>query len=489
MLRWLVAVATVVVRSASCDAVNDGTAVVLDMDADNFASTLQEHPFVAVSFTASWCGHCKRLEPEWAKAAEILATHKNDPPIVLAQVDCTADKNAGLTKDLDITAFPTIIVFRDAATDGEVYDGPRVADGIVDALRTLAAPIVELMKNVHEVRAFVRQDPVVMLAAFEPGAAGLKVYETAARRADIRFGLVTDASLLPELDLPGEEDIVLMYRSFDERIVRFDMDFTVENLKRFVDAKSLPLVAELDKTPENRNILRRVFEFRAPKVIAFINFKNATERDGIKSAMRDVAALDETKYRFVLGDSAENEAAMKYFGVSPDLLPAVVLHETETDKKYILHRAEPKGIAPWLAKYDVGSLDPSFKSEEPPNSNDGAVKVIVASTFEALVTGSKANVLIEFYAPWCGHCKKFAPVMEKVGHKFASNDAVVIAKMDATANDVLDKRFIVKAYPTLYFYQAKTDKVILYDGDRSEMHLIGFVMKHSGKTVSHKEDL
>ncbi|ACO63019.1 predicted protein, partial [Micromonas commoda] len=111
-----------------------------------------------------------------------------------------------------------------------------------------------------------------MLAAFEPGAAGLKVYETAARRADIRFGLVTDASLLPELDLPGEEDIVLMYRSFDERIVRFDMDFTVENLKRFVDAKSLPLVAELDKTPENRNILRRVFEFRAPKVIAFINF-------------------------------------------------------------------------------------------------------------------------------------------------------------------------------------------------------------------------
>ena len=49
--------------------------------------------------------------------------------------------------------------------------------------------------------------------------------------------------------------------------------------------------------------------------------------------------------------------------------------------------------------------------------------------------------------------------------------------MDATANDILDKRFIVKAYPTLYFYQAKTNKVILYDGDRSEMHLIGFVVK------------
>ena len=99
------------------------------------------------------------------------------------------------------------------------------------------------------------------------------------------------------------------------------------------------------------------------------------------------------------------------------------------------------------------------------------------------------KLLIEFYAPWCGHCKKFAPVMEKVGQKFASNDAVVIAKMDATANDVLDRRFLVKAYPTLYFYQAKNDKVILYDGDRSEMHLVGFVMKHSGQKKSQKDDL
>ena len=139
--RWLVAVATVVVRSASCDAVNDGTGVVLDMDADNFASACRSI-LVAVSFTASWCGHCKRLEPEWAKAAEILATHKNDPPIVLAQVDCTADKNAGLTKDLDITAFPTIIVSGTRATDvaRSFTSRSRVADGIVDALRTLAAP-------------------------------------------------------------------------------------------------------------------------------------------------------------------------------------------------------------------------------------------------------------------------------------------------------------------------------------------------------------
>ena len=154
-----------------------------------------------------------------------------------------------------------------------------------------------------------------------------------------------------------------------------------------------------------------MFESRAPKVIAFVNFNDARERDGIKSAMKDIAEAGDTKYRFVLGDSAENEAAIKYFGVSPELLPAVVLHETETDKKFILHRAEPKGIASWLAKYDVGSLDPSFRSEEPPKSNNGAVKVVVAKTFEKLVTGSKTDVLIEFYAPWCGHCKKFAPVM------------------------------------------------------------------------------
>ena len=54
---------------------------------------------------------------------------------------------------------------------------------------------------------------------------------------------------------------------------------------------------------------------------------------------------------------------------------------------------------------DEGNLEPYIKSEAVPEKNDGGVKVAVAKNFDDVVPKDK-DVLIEFYAPWCGHCKK-----------------------------------------------------------------------------------
>ena len=67
----------------------------------------------------------------------------------------------------------------------------------------------------------------------------------------------------------------------------------------------------------------------------------------------------------------------------------------------------------------AGDLKPTLKSEESkPGHLKGAVKVITGDSFEKEVVKGGKDVLLEFYAPWCGHCKSLAPKWEELGEKF-----------------------------------------------------------------------
>ena len=66
----------------------------------------------------------------------------------------------------------------------------------------------------------------------------------------------------------------------------------------------------------------------------------------------------------------------------------------------------------------IGQVKPKIKSAPKPKKNKGPVTVVVGDTFNEIVMDTKKDVLIEFYAPWCGHCKKLEPVYKKLGKKF-----------------------------------------------------------------------
>lgn len=72
------------------------------------------------------CGHCKRLKPEYAKAAEELKI--NDPPVYLAKVDCTEAGKDSCTKH-SVSGYPTLKIFRNGELSQE-YNGPRDAGKI-----------------------------------------------------------------------------------------------------------------------------------------------------------------------------------------------------------------------------------------------------------------------------------------------------------------------------------------------------------------------
>lgn len=108
------------------------------------------------------------------------------------------------------------------------------------------------------------------------------------------------------------------------------------------------------------------------------------------------------------------------------------------------------------------------------------VAALTDADFDAEVIHSKKHAIVEFYAPWCGHCKSLAPIYEEVGAVFEGEDDVLIAKVDATANAELGKRYNVKGYPTLFYFAPGADEPEDYSNGRDKASFVEFINEHAG---------
>ncbi|KAK4848103.1 hypothetical protein QYF36_009378 [Acer negundo] len=118
-----------------------------------------------------------------------------------------------------------------------------------------------------------------------------------------------------------------------------------------------------------------------------------------------------------------------------------------------------------------------------------SVVVLTSDNFDGIVLDETKDVLVEFYAPWCGHCKSLAPTYEKVATAFNSEEEVVIANLDADKHKDLAEKYGVSGYPTLKFFPKSNKAGEDYDGGRDLDDFVSFINEKSGTSRDGKGQL
>lgn len=452
---------------------------VIELKDSNFDNEVRRYDVALVEFYAPWCGHCKRLAPEYEIAATALK--KDDNPVALIKVDCTAETK--VCGKHGVSGYPTLKIFKGGEMSAD-YQGPREADGIIKYMRTKAGPSSKELTDVamaekflgnmeHSIVAFVKSADSKLLAEFK------KVADALAE--NYRFAYSSNPEVLAKY---GHEDKVVIYQPprLQVKLLPTENVYTggekSGEIRSFVEKELHGLVGH--RTMSN------VAQFKGPLVV--VSYKVDYVRD-VKGSnyVRNRVIKVAKKLRdeglavnFAVSNTEDFAQEIAEFGITPVDGAKYILGRGKNNEKFKFEgEYSVESLEQFARELVAGHLEPYLKSEPIPEANDEAVVTVVAKNFNDVVGDENKDVLVEFYAPWCGHCKSLAPVYEEVAQKLKDEESVVLAKIDATANDV-PPQFDVRGFPTLYFVKkGQKGSPMKYESGRDVDAFVKFLAKES----------
>ncbi|KAF9586295.1 protein disulfide-isomerase precursor [Lunasporangiospora selenospora] len=444
---------------------------VLELTSENFEEKVPQEKLILVNFYAPWCGHCQKLEPEYEKAAVEL----KESGIPLAKVDC--ESQSSLCKKYDVSGYPTLKLFKEGSALG--YKGTRNAEDIVMYMKRHAGPATRSLKP-EELDEFIASSDIVVVAVIPSEKSTTQMTEDLEAianyyRDDFQFGLVETS---PELKDGGPG--VILYKTFDEGKNILEGDFTDRSLRDFVRSNAVPILADMG--PKN---YMHYMDAKTP--LAYLFYSTAEEREKFATDLEPLAKEMRGKLNFAFVNANKFGAHADNVGLKSEW-PAFSIQDVVTAEKYPLEQKTDEPVTIERIKKHVdaflrGDFIFNIKSEPVPEGNDGPIKIVVGHSYESIVEDMDKDVLIEFYAPWCGFCQKLEPTYKEIGEMFKGTN-IVIAKMDATANDIpVTAPFSVSGYPTFMFRKAGSQDYIEYSGQQSKEAIVEFLKENAVNKV------
>lgn len=445
------------------DADSDAPAVdekdVAVLKESNFSDVVSKNRYVLVEFYAPWCGHCQRLVPEYAAAATELKGE-----VVLAKVDATEEND--LAQKFEVQGFPTLLFFIDGVH--KQYPGQRTKEAIVSWIKRKTGPAVSNLTTTEDAETLLDSGTTAAVGLFDSlEGTENEEFEAASRQEDDVFFYQTTSecvAALLDINTKAKRPALVLLKKEPEKISHFDGKFEKAAISEFIFSNKLPLVTTF--TRESANM---IFDSSIKKQILL--FVTAKDYEKFIPSFQEAAKSFKGKILFVHVDSDNADVGkpiMEFFGLSGEEPKVIACLLTEEPIKYQFEaEINADNIKAFGEDFLADKLKPFFKSDPVPEKNDGDVKIVVGNNFDEIVLDESKDVLLELYAPWCGHCQALEPIYDKLAKQLRGVDSLVIAKMDGTSNE--HARAKSDGFPTILFYPAgnKSFDPITFDGDRT----------------------
>ncbi|XP_060073857.1 protein disulfide-isomerase A4-like [Ylistrum balloti] len=464
--------------------------VVVTVTTDTFQDFIDSADLVLLEFYAPWCGHCKKLAPEYEKAAKRLAAI--DEPIPLGKVDATVETE--LATRFGVTGYPTMKMFR-KGRDSD-YNGERDVSGIINYMIKQQGEASKLKHTTKEVRHYMLKDQITIMGFFDNiNDPLLRVYMDAANdlREDFTFGHSVSKDVREEYKVNPKSVVVFIparfYTKYEPKwhIFKMEDDATPEDVQKFIQDHKHPLVgqytSEQEKHYKNRRPLCLVFY----AVDWSFDHRDATEL--WRKRVASVAAANKD-ILFAIADEDDNKRLISEFRLEESGEELNIGCYDSKNRRYKLDDMEEwddDDVEDFLKKFRKGKLPQIIKSQKVPKKQTGPVVTVVGNSFKDIVMDPTKDVLIELYAPWCGHCKSLEPKYAELAKRFKKEKNLVIAKMDATANEA-PEAYRVGGFPTIYWAPANNkENPVQYDRQREVDDFEKFIKEKA--TVSFGKEL
>jgi len=483
---------------------------VINVDISNFDDVVaaNDDEVVMVEFYAPWCGHCKQLQPEYVKLAKAL---KNVVKVVA--LDASDDKNRAIAAKYGVQGFPTLKVHVGTGPAIDYQQGRDVNSMKNFLLSKLPNYVTRLTKD--KVDSFLQdnKDSPRALVFSKQGTVSPTVKRFSAlmkdhmkfgspKKSDVKdiaknYGLSTKEGSVLIVFPKGETEEFKRFsgntKSFKEVqawLYSFAPDLQMEEgdaLGKLSDQSCyvercekkglcVILIKGEDEADYNKvhTILKEI-EDTADDASLFA-FSQITAAEGenyqwvqalfgnLDTYYSNIVVLAPQKKRYAHYVGSITSSAIKGFisGILTGKTRTAPIASSEVPKlsEETVHcKPKPK---PKPKKTTSSSSSSSGGQQQAPKSGPGGgspfIVTINSENWQQVMFGNNQPLIVEFYAPWCGHCKALAPEFAKAASNLKGMVIFGAVNCDDESNRPLCGQFQVQGYPTIKVFPHGRDR-------------------------------